>query len=355
MDATQTNSSPDHENSPKHQQHPTSNKISLIYDVMMVILIVVNLILLAVEYALHAKSGWTIQIMDMLHMSSSAQLEFKELVSHTNAFFTLFLIIELSIRWVIAIVQKRYYRWFFFPFVHWYEVLGCLAILRPLRLLRAVVIAYRLYLLGYPILPRSWIRKGQFYYDLVLEELSDRIVIHVIDGITRELQQNKTHYELVEKIIEKHKPLFIKTLFQLLEKNLPTAIHQNQAVISQYVASAVERSLQNTPELQQILNLMPVVGNLLSHRLEAIGARLGENLALELIQPLTQVPNPLYAEVANQVGNLQMHTLELEALIDSVVIEALQVIRDQVSIQQWKTHATIFPNQTEPHQQVLNP
>ncbi|GAC1377275.1 MAG: hypothetical protein NVS3B3_20560 [Aquirhabdus sp.] len=39
---------------------------------------------------------------------------------------------------------------------------------------------------------------------------------------------------------------------------------------------------------------MPVVGNILSNRLEAIGARLGENLALELIHPLTQVPNPLY-------------------------------------------------------------
>ncbi|GAC1377277.1 MAG: hypothetical protein NVS3B3_20570 [Aquirhabdus sp.] len=145
---------------------------------------------------------------------------------------TLFLIIELSIRWVIAIVQKRYYRWFFFPFVHWYEVLGCLAILRPLRLLRALVIAYRLYQLGYPVLPRSWINKGRFYYELVLEELSDRIVLRVIDGVTAELKQNKSHYALVEKIIDKHKPMLIKTLFELLEKNLPTAINQNQAVIS---------------------------------------------------------------------------------------------------------------------------
>jgi hypothetical protein len=108
-------------------------------------------------------------------------------------------------------------------------------------------------------------------------------------------------------------------------------------LISQYVAGAVERSLQNTPELQQILNLMPVVGHLLSQRLDAIGARLGENLALELIHPLTELPNPLYAEVAKRVGNLHVHTLELESLIDSIVIEALQVIRDQVAIQQWKT------------------
>jgi len=348
MDASQTTSSSiDPEDSQVPLPHHKPSKISLAYDVMMVIFILVNLLLLAVEYGLNAKFSLMLHLMDFLRMSPSAQISFKSAISYANSFFTIFLIIELSIRWIIAIVQKHYYRWFFFPFVHWYEVLGCLPILRPLRLLRAAVIAYRLYLLGYPVLPRSWIRKGKFYYELVLEELSDRIVLHVIDGITAELQQNKTHYELVEKIIQKHKPMFIKTLFELLEKNLPTAINQNQVVISQYVSGAVERSLQNTPELQQILHLMPVVGTLLSNRLEAIGARLGENLALELMHPLTQVPNPLYAEVANQVGSLQVHTLELETLVDSIVIEALQVIRDQVSIQQWKAHEKIFSNQTQ--------
>ena len=336
MPASQTTLSIDSEDSQTPTPPHKPNRISLAYDVMMVILILVNLFLLVVEHLLNAQFGWTIGLMEMLRMSSSAQVSFKETVIDINTFFTVFLIVELTIRWVIAIVQKHYHRWFFFPFVHWYEVLGCLSILRPLRLLRVVIIAYRLYLLGYHILPRSWIRKGQFYYELVLEELSDRIVIRVIDGISSELKQNNIHHLLIEKIIEKHKPMLVKALLELLEKNLPTALNQNQVLISQYVAGAVERSLQNTPELQQILNLMPVVGNLLSNRLEAIGARLGENLVLELIYPLTELPNPLYAEVAKRVGNLHVHTLELEKLIDSIVIEALQVVRDQVSIQQWK-------------------
>lgn len=337
MHATQTTSSINSEDSQTPMPAHKPSKISLVYDVLMVILILVNLFLLVVEYLLNAQFAWTVHLMEMLRMSSSAQAAFHESITNINTFFTVFLIIELTIRWTIAIVQKHYHRWFFFPFVHWYEVLGCLPILRPLRLLRVAIIAYRLYLLGYPILPRSWIRKGQFYYELVLEELSDRIVIRVIDGISSELKQSNTHHLLIEKIIEKHKPMLIHALLELLEKNLPAAINQNQAHISQYVAGAVERSLQNTPELQQILNLMPVVGSLLSQRIEAIGARLGENLALELIHPLTQLPNPLYAEVAERVGNLHVHTLELETLIDSIVLEALQVIRDQVAIQQWKT------------------
>lgn len=347
MNATQTaSSSIDPEDSQIPTQHNKPSKISLAYDMMMVIFILVNLFFIAIEYILYAKFSWTTQLMTFLQISSPAQISFKSVISDANAFFTLFLIMELSVRWIIAIVQKHYYRWFFFPFVHWYEVLGCLPILRPLRLLRAAIIAYRLYLLGYPIIPRSWIIKGKFYYELILEELSDRIVLNVIDGITTEFKQNKTRYALVEKILYKHKPIFIRILLELLEKNLPSAINQNQVIISQYVSAAVERSLQNTPELQQILRLMPVVGHLLSNRLEAIGARLGENIALELMYPLTQIPNPLYAEVANQVGSLQVHTLELETLLDSIVLEALQVIRDQVAIQQWKLQAQVAPNQT---------
>jgi hypothetical protein len=335
-DTQTTSSSTDPEVSQVELKHQKPSKISLAYDVMMFIFILVNLFFLAIEYVLYANFSWVIQLMIFSQVPASAQISLKVIISHANVFFTIFLIGELSIRWLIAIFQKHYYRWFFFPFVHWYEVLGCLPILRPLRLLRAAVIAYRLYQLGYPILPRSWVRKGQFYYELILEELSDRIIIRVIDGVSTELSQNKTHYEIVERIIQKHKPMFIKTLFELLEKNLPNAINQNQTVISQYVSEAVERSLKNTPELQQILQLMPVVGNLLSNRLNVIGSRLGENIALELMHPLTQIPNPLYAEIANQIGNLQIHTLDLEKLVDSIIIESLQIIRDQVAIQQWK-------------------
>ncbi|GAC1377271.1 MAG: hypothetical protein NVS3B3_20550 [Aquirhabdus sp.] len=47
------------------------------------------------------------------------------------------------------------------------------------------------------------------------------------------------------------------------------------------------------------------------------------------------------------MGNLQVHTLELEALVDSIVVETLQVIREQVAVQQWKVQETIFSNQRQ--------
>ena len=312
---------------------------NLAYDLVMVASILINLLCLALEYILGAGFSWVDSLMQWLQVSAPAQVALQHNISHANTFFTFFLIIELLIRWSVAIGRRTYYRWFFFPFVHWYEVLGCFAILRPLRLLRVVVIAYRLYLLGYPILPRNWIEKGKFYYELVLEELSDRIVIHVLDSITDELNNNQTHFVLVEKIIEHHRPQITAALLEVLEASVPAAISQHQSQISHYVGAALERSMKNTPELQQILHLLPVVGSLLSQRIETIAARLGENLTDELIQPLIVTPNPLYNEVATHIGNLYFPAPALEALIDSVSLETIRVLREQVMIQQWKVKA----------------
>lgn len=171
----------------------------------------------------------------------------------------------------------------------------------------------------------------------MLEELSDRIVLRVLDGISSELKENKTHYVLLDRIIDTHRPQLIKVLTEILEANLPSYIQQNQEVLSRYVTSAVEHSIQNTPELQQTLNLMPVIGNLIAQRLESVSVKLAENMTVELLRPFTQQPYPIYSEVAQHIGSLHVHTPEFEALVNSVVIEAIDVIRKQVSIQQWKT------------------
>jgi hypothetical protein len=333
---THSTSSAKTEESQIQQPRPQPSKISLVYDMLMVVSVLASLVLLAVQYILNADFGWITDLLSILKISASQERLINISLKNINHFITGFLVIELLVRWILAIIRRSYFRWFFFPFIHWYEVLGCLPILRPLRLFRTFIIAYRLYLLGYSILPSNWIIKGRFYYDLVLEELSDRIVLRVLDGISSELKQNKTHYVLLDRIIETHRPQLIQVFTEILESNLPSAIQKNQLIISQYVANAVERSLQNTPELQQMLHLIPVVGNLISQRLESVSSKLAENMTLELIQPLTQPPYPIYSEVAQQIGSIHLHTPEFEALVNSIVIEAIDVIHNQVSIQQWK-------------------
>lgn len=146
-----------------------------------------------------------------------------------GGFFTVFLIFELLARWVLAIINKRYHRWFFFPFVHWYEVLGCFPQLRALRLLRAFNIGRNLYLRGYQVVPQKWIETGKFYYALLLEELSDRVILTATDNFRTQIKDTSSHQALVQNTIDSNREEIESMIVSMLKKSSPLACNSHLA------------------------------------------------------------------------------------------------------------------------------
>ena len=101
-------------------------------------------------------------------------------------------IAEFIIRWTIAIIMKTYHKWFFYPFIHWYDLLGCIPFgsFRFLRILRFVALTYRLQRLEVLDFRDTYLY-GQYrkIRSMLLEEISDRVVVHVLNGVKYELQQ----------------------------------------------------------------------------------------------------------------------------------------------------------------------
>ena len=118
-------------------------------------------------------------------------------------FVSIFLI-ELLIRWAIAVKNHKYHRWFFYPFVHWYDVLGCLPIgsFRFLRILRVIGLTIRLHKLGFVNLTNTYLyQKAIKYLNLLTEEVSDRVVLHVLTGVQNQIEEGtplreKSGYDL---------------------------------------------------------------------------------------------------------------------------------------------------------------
>ena len=137
--------------------HPAKpSRWQLAYDTIMMVAIVLDLLLMGFDALMLSSfmakiASW----LGFLDSIVSYQQGWHEPLKVAGGLFTIFLVAELVVRWLIAIAQKRYYRWFFFPFVHWYEVLGCAPQLRALRLLRVGVIGYRLHELGYKEIGRA--------------------------------------------------------------------------------------------------------------------------------------------------------------------------------------------------------
>lgn len=332
--------------SPEHKAHRSTLgfKLSLAYDGAIVLLICFDLLLMMVDALL--MSGFAERAFSMLSLSgwlSDYQNQWHSSALVVGGLITIFLISELLIRWFIAIVQKRYYRWFFFPFVHWYEVLGCFPQLRALRLLRAGVIGYQLYQMGYRFLPQSWIDRGVFYYQLVLEELSDRVIVTALGSVERELLSGKGLSGLIDQIMAEHRTELSALTTSLIHEQTTQVLDRESLRISQGVGESVSRALSNVPELSKYLKLIPVAGKLIEREIQQIGADIGSSITEELMRPFRtsnaeEMSGP-YQVIQSNLDQVKIDQSELQPLIEQIVLTVLQSIKDQISVKQWQLDA----------------
>lgn len=316
-------------------------KLFLVYDIFMMVIIVINLFCLCANALLLSNFGaWLFDLMQMSQILAFYKSDLHPWVVKTESWFITFLIVELAVRWFIAIIHKHHQRWFFFPFIHWYEVLAIIPYLRFLRLIRAGIIAYRLHELGYKVLPSRWVKRGYFYYNLVMEELSDRVVITVIDSIKKELDTSSTHKKIIHDLVNHHRNMFATTVAEVLQETLATELKIQQQTISNGVGQVVIKAIEDTPELTQLLRLIPIVGGRIEQQIHSIGQRLGENITQGLIDPFVvgtpQKPNPQFLLISNKLSQLNIENAALEQLVESVVYESLDSLRKQVAVKQWQ-------------------
>ena len=317
-------------------------KVALGYDIFMMILIIINLFCLSANAILMSDfGGWLFDFIHLPELLHFYRNSLRPWVIITESWFTSFLVIELLVRWSIAIIGQHHKRWFFFPFIHWYEILSIIPLLRFLRLLRAGAIAYNLNQHGYKVIPDAWYRRAKFYYHMLLEELSSRIVITVLDGIKRELSTSTTHKKLIEDLVAHHRDMFAAALADILQESLGKELQMQKIMIAENVGNIVNQAIEDTPELTQLLRLIPIVGGRIEQQIQSIGQRLGENITLGLIEPFAyghkNEKNLAYLEISNKISKIQFeNNTHVEKLVESAVFESLEAIRQQVKIKQWQ-------------------
>ena len=316
-------------------------KIALIYDIFMMVVIIINLFCLCANAILMSDFGhWLFDFIRLPDVLQFYKSELRPWVMITEGWFTTFLIIELIVRWFIAIVMRHHARWWFFPFVHWYEILSIIPQLRFLRLLRAVAIGYNLHSHGYKVIPTSLYRRGNFYYNLLMEELSSRVVLTVLDGIKRELSNSTSHKQLIDDLVEHHRKLLAVALADILQESLGKELQAQRFMISKNVGQVVNQAIEDTPELTQLLRLIPIVGGRLERQIQSIGQRLGENITQGLIDPFTHSgsqENPTFTLISDKISQIQIeHNPHIDKLVESAVFETLEAIQKQVKVKQWQ-------------------
>ena len=181
---------------------------------------------------------------------------------------------DVLLGWCLAAWEKRYERWWFYPFVHWYDVLGCipLAGFRWLRILRVFSILFRLQRLGL-IHVQHWPAYGiaMRYYRILIEELSDRIVDNVLSGVQSELRSGASELprQVMQQVLAPRREQLSSALAERIGGTASAVYQQRRLDIHRYITELVSRTLAHNEAAQRI-DRLPGVGDAIVEALESI-------------------------------------------------------------------------------------
>ncbi|MGB1219896.1 MAG: ion transporter [Alcanivoracaceae bacterium] len=248
---------------------------------------------------------------------------------------------EFSIRWIIAIVRHSHDKWFFYPFIHWYDLLGCIPVgsFRWLRVLRVISLLYRLQKRGVVDLRDTWLGATLLrYYEIIIEELSDRIVINVLSGVQREVKGGNPLVKRIEnQVLAPRKPALVDYLAERIVAAIRHTHGHWRADLGTYLGHLSEEALTRTEEGRR-LAAMPVAGPravaLVRDAVRKGGLALADQFVEDLADPhnrhhLDQLLDSLISELAGDRTTLNQLTRD-------TLLDILEQVKIQVGVQQWK-------------------
>lgn len=254
--------------------------------------------------------------------------------------FVGFFIADVLLGWSIAIVERRYHRWFFYPFVHWYDVLGCIPLsgFRLLRILRIVSLLHRLHRLGFIDVTR-WDTYLFFakYYDILLEELSDRIALRLLGNVQQQIRASDSLTErVIDRVIMPRKAQLIDEIAQRLESTIGNAYQHNRHSIMAAISDLVSRTLRESPEIQGLRRLP--MGQQATSAMEASLSGVAQRLVDEL---LLGIHSDEFRKLVERTADSGFDTwLAVDEgsnrVTEQVLYDILEMLKEQVNRQRWK-------------------
>jgi hypothetical protein len=263
-----------------------------------------------------------------------------------DLFFVIIFITELLIRWTLSVRRKEYYRWWFYPIIHWYDVLGCLPLstFRFLRLFRIFSLLYRLQRMGAVDWSETYAYvKYMEYKEIVVEEISDRVVVNVLRGFQEELQEGGPIADrLIDEVIEPRKDVLVQFISHRLAESTDYLYTSNKTKLSFYIQSVVSDAVNSSEEIKR-LRKVPVIGDQVVQGLQ-------NGIADSLIGGIDRLATDLSkAEINRAVeagANSALVSLrtkhpddEVEDLFKDMVRDAIDIIIEQVEVKKWQIRA----------------
>lgn len=325
----------------RNQIKPGLDSLGLLVDLFMILLVVLNLGLILFDWLFSAQLvQTTLSQLVPTFTSFYRDTIHSDFIFWDMMFVTVYLV-EFHIRWAIAVARKTYHRWFFYPFAHWYDVLGCIPVgsFRWLRILRIISLLHRLQRQGIIDLRYTWLGFTVLkYYRIVVEEISDRVVLSVLGSVQSEVRDGSPIVHRIQtEVLAPRRPELVDFAASRLVEIIARTHSQWRQGLGDYLSQLTDDAVARTPSGAR-LAAIPVAGPralaLLGDTVRELGVALTDQLVDDLTDPANRVT--LDKLIDGIVGNIVGDRRELDLLIRDTLLDVLDQIKAQVAVQTWK-------------------
>ncbi|PKG97523.1 hypothetical protein [Paraglaciecola sp. MB-3u-78] len=309
----------------------------IIVDLLMLALLIINLIWLLFDglFATQAfKSILASMSPDIVKGYAPIHENF---VLYDLAFVAIFLT-EFCVRWLASVVRKTYVRWYFFPFIHWYDLIGCIPLsgARIFRFLRIFSIFYRLQKHQIIDLRNTAVyRFIIFYYDVLVEELSDRIVVKVLSDAQKDISAGSPLIEdISQQVLASRLPILTQWISSVMVHIGESIEHNDHGEsVRSHVQKSVGKAVRGNSQVST-LKLVPILGSTIEKTLEQSVTDIVTQSIINLMKDIT--PEKIDDFVEHGIGRFSSEDQMLDQEVLLIVNECLELVKQHVSQQRWK-------------------
>ena len=314
------------------------NSIWLMLDAVMLLLILVNLLWMVFDFV------FTAQFVQKFIQSFSNDfyVYYRDVIHPDFLFydfwFVLIFLTEFVFRWIIAIYKKQYASWVSFPFVFWYDLIGCipLASFRFLRLFRIATLMIRLQKRGVIDFTNTWWYKLGFRnYNRVLEEISDRVSSNILTGIQKEMKYgDETNKRIINEVILPRQEEFTIWIASRMKFAIGETYDLHKTELKDYLDKAIYKAVRENEDIAR-LELIPLFGKQISKALSSSVSDISYSLIDSVMKDLA---DQQMHTLMNKVVDISIKTAlyesdneRIEQISKEIVIETLEVVKSQVN------------------------
>lgn len=315
-------------------------------DLMMLIIVFINLLYLFFGFL------FRFSFFDQFigHISAHfhdwyAQKVFPFVYEYDLVFVSIY-VAELIFRWIRSIYRKKYDYWWFYPFVHWYDVVMCIPLLSGYNFfaaLRLFGLFYRLQRLGvFDVTKTYFYKKSSFVSDLMVEELSDRVIAKMITMAQEEVQQGSPVLEkIVTNVIQPKEDLIVNYLSARISEAMKDSYAQNREELKAYIEKIIGEAVKENDTVDS-LRYIPGLGKIFQDTLDRAVGDITFKTVDKLIRDASDPDNTrgIRELTHGLIGSFLDHDKgkneEMNAMVISILNDSLEEIKRKVLVKEWK-------------------